>query len=238
MRIQGHSITILQTTIFILSMLLLATSAGAQTRFFQPGDSGLSSRLDLTFNDNTLFEQGLSLRVAYTYAGFLDIGIANDLQDFEADFLEKGKRYFLNVAVWQPESEPGWGLELNGHLATQSRTLEIYHDTYLGREETYAGLHTGARAYYRDSSFHDSNIVAGLSAFYRSNRNRILGPEEEVLYERKHGEMGLALDLHMLVSGAVHCSLLMEYSEHSPYPDRKNWELVNIFALGVFFGLD
>lgn len=227
----------------LVMMVLFPMKAEAQTRLFQPGDSGVIVTLDFLLVSENYHGNNFSvLRGSYTHNGLWDLGLEYGKTDLHSD-LQRVFAYFGNYALINPQPGDRWGLEAGLRYSNYDSEYQIppvygyFIPDYNGVR--HRSIIPGLRVFYRNNKADD---VIGLGVSYRFRKFEVLSPEDEVLIGYDYEELGFDLDVHSRVWGAMHLSMELDYSQHKSTPGRYNstsgeyWEFTAIFSIGVMLG--
>ena len=216
-------------------IVVIPNMSPAQTRLFQPGDSGVIATLDFLlisehYHNNTF---GV-IRGSYTHRGRWDVGVEYGDTDLHSDM--RGFAVFGNIAVINPQPEDRWGLEAGLRYSDHYSQWNLppvrgYFIPYYDRVR-HRNIIPGLRGFFRNAK---ASQVVGLGAFYRFRKNEVLTPADEVLIGYDYDELGFDFDVHGRIWGAMTLSVEMAYSQYkSTIGDR--WELSTVWSVGVMFG--
>ena len=233
----GVGLTGVHIWLLLLPMILVPLTATAQTRLFQPGDSGVTATLDfMMINENYHGNTFGVLRGAYTHNGLWDLGVEYGNTDFNNG--DGGFAFFGNFTLINPGPEDRWGLEAGVRYSDQySETNFPYMPGYFIPEYSkvrYRNIIPGLRGFYRNSK---STQVLGFGGFYRFRKHEVLAPDDDVLIGHDYDELGFDFDVHERIWGGMFLSVKVEYVQNKTGSSDR-WELATIFSFGVLFGRD
>jgi len=221
--------------LFFLLIMVIPDMSAAQTRLFQPGDSGVIATLDFLlisehYHNNTF---GV-VRGSYTHRGRWDVGLEYGNTDLKND--RRGFAFFGKVAVLNPQPGDRWGLEARLRFSDQKSETNLppVRGFFIPDYDRvrYRNLIPGLRGFYRNE---EASQVVGLGAFYRFRKYEVLTPADEVLIGYDYDELGFDFGVHGRIWGAMTLSVEMAYSQYkSTTGDR--WELSTVWSVGVMFG--
>ena len=234
---------VLRTSIpvwFLLILLLvIPKQSHSQTRFFQRGDSGLIASYSFS-EEHYLDGDGSGARVSYTHKGWFDIGFGYANVNGN-DFSEAPKGVLGNAVIIQPHGANGFGLEAQGRFAQKSRSYNYVYpfenmdpQFYNIRYRTYQA---GLRGFYRHSFGPKSGIILGLRGLYQFRQYHNRDEFDDVRWEYHAGELGIVMDLHVLVWGFAHFSLSVGISQENMfgYKTGEPWASLRV---GILIGLN
>jgi len=222
--------------LLLILLLIVPISAHSQTRFFERGDSGFIPSFDLiaTQGHSNSFDWEWGARAVYTYKGLFDVGAGFEAETGYEETSIGPRFIFANVAVIQPKSTKGIGLELKGRYTNLTTEVEYYYSPIFAsnRDRSYR---YGLRGYYRNAP---ANLIVGLGGIYTFNKDQSLDHSDEVLYGHDYGEVGFTLDGHFLAARLIHFSLQVEYAQNNLYSFLEDWRFSVVLSAGVLIGLN
>jgi len=222
--------------VWLLLILIILTPkpANAQTRLFKPGDSGVTATLDLVYWKTPYsYKKRAVISATYTHKSLWDIGIGYGSTEYYTE--GNGRIIFGNFVLINPKEIGGVGLELGGRYINMVSETQL--PSVVGffipdyRQIRYRTIQPGLRGFYRNS---ESNVIFGLSGFYRFRKYEILDTADDVLIGEDYGEVGFALDSQNRLGSWLHLSIAAEYSQNNRRSDQ--WDFSITFSLGFLFG--
>lgn len=220
----------------LLLFLVIPAATEAQTRLFQPGDSGVITTLDFLlisedYHGNTF---GV-LRGSYTHNGLWDLGVEFGDVDLNS-YKRHGIAFFGNYAILNPLPGDRWGLEARLRYSNNvsDQHLPPVRGYFIPEYDRvrHRSIIPGLRGFYRNA---EASQIIGLGVSYRFRKYEVLAPDDEVLIGYDYDEPVFDFDVHSRVWGAMHLSLEMTYSQYK-YQSGDRWELYTVFSVGVMFG--
>lgn len=220
--------------LLLFLIVVIPNSSPAQTRLFQPGDSGVVTSLDFLLISEYFYGDKFGvLRGSYTHRGLWDLGLEYGDTDLHSD--TRGFAFFGNFAVINPKPEDRWGLEAglrySNHVSQWNVPVRGFFVPPFDRVR-HRNIIPGLMGFFRNA---EASWVIGLGTFYRFRKYEVLNTDDEVQIGYNYDELGFDFDIHARIWGAMHLSVEMEYSQYK-YLSWDRWEASTVFSLGFLFG--
>ncbi len=216
--------------LLLILLVILPKTSQAQTRFFQRGDSGFTGSWGTFSENNSLGYHDSGYRVAYTYKGWVDLGIGIALDPYGEGFEEATKGVYGKVVPLRSKDGADIGLEIKGQYSTKSTELNWSHRYAEYDDRTFE---TGVRGFFNHPFNAEFGLIVGIGFIYRFNQHRIMDVNDEIFFGHDYGKYGIGCDFQFLAYGIVHASLGLTYEQANLGDGR---EAGGYFSLGVLIG--
>lgn len=215
----------------LLVLFVIPISSKAQTRFFQRGDSGFTASWGTFSENNSLGYHDTGYRVAYTYKGWIDLGIGIALDPYFDGVEGATKGIYGKIVPLRSKDGADIGLEIKGQYSARSVELNWPDPRYAEYDDRT--FETGVRGFFNHPFNAEFGLIVGVDFIYRFNQHRIMDVNDEIFFGHDYGKYGIGCDFHLLAYGIVHASLGLTY-EQANLGD--GWDAGGYFSLGVLIG--
>ena len=215
----------------LILLVILPETSQAQTRFFHRGDSGFTASWGTFSENNSLGYHDTGYRVAYTYKGWIDLGIGIALEPYLEGFDGATKGIYGKIVPLRSKGGADIGLEIKGQYSARSNKLSSTDPRFV--ENNDRTFETGVRGFFNHPFNAEFGLIVGIDFIYRFNQHRIMDVNDEIFFGHDYGRYGIGCDFNFLAYGIVHASLGLTYEQANL---GGGWEAGGYFSLGVLIG--